>query len=49
MKKSITALMFITGLFFSNISFAAHCSGGHKEVKDETETTTSEPTEEVKN
>ena len=48
MKNFLTALFFVVGLFFSYETFANHCSGGHKEVKDKKETTTTETTKEVK-
>lgn len=48
MKNSFTILFFAIGLFLSGETLANHCSGGHKEVKDKKETTTTETTKEVK-
>ena len=48
MNKFLIALSFcISTLLFSNYSEAAHCSGGHKEIK-ETSDETSETTKETK-
>ena len=48
MNKFLIALSFcISTLLFSNNSEAAHCSGGHKEIK-ETSEETSETTKETK-
>ena len=48
MNKFLLALSFcISTLLFSNYSDAAHCSGGHKEIK-ETSDETSETTETTK-
>ena len=47
MNKFLLALSFcISTILFSNYSEAAHCSGGHKEIKetsDETSETTKKP------
>ncbi len=48
MGNYIYKLIFTIGLFFASETFANHCSGGHKEVKDKKETTTSETSKEVK-
>ena len=48
MNKFLIALSFCISTFlFSNFSEAAHCSGGHKEIK-ETSEETSETTKETK-
>ena len=48
MKKFLIAISFCISIFlFSNYSEAAHCSGGHKEIK-ETSDETSETTKETK-
>lgn len=48
MKNSLTFLFFTLGLFLSFEAHSNHCSGGHKEVKDKKETTTSDTSKEVK-
>ena len=48
MGNHIYKLVFVIGLFFAGNTLANHCSGGHKEVKDKKETTTSETSKEVK-
>ena len=48
MNKFLIALSFcISTLLFSNYSEAAHCSGGHKEIKETSDETT-ETTKETK-
>ena len=48
MNKFLIALSFTLSLtFFSSDSFANHCSGGHKEIK-ETKETSSEDSKEAK-
>ncbi len=48
MKKLLLALSFcISTLLFSDYSEAAHCSGGHKEIKETSDETT-ETTKETK-
>ena len=51
MNKFLIALSFcISAFLFSNYSEAAHCSGGHKEIKETSDETTEtkETTKETK-
>ena len=50
MSKFLIALSFcISTLLFSNYSEAAHCSGGHKEIKDTKDTSDDETKESKSN
>ena len=50
MYKIIMSILFSASLFlFSDQTFANHCGGGHKEIKETKEETSSEDTKEVKN
>ena len=50
MKKLLFAFSFSLSIFcFSDYAIANHCGGGHKEIKETTETSTEESKEDKSN